>query len=76
MKNPNSSTIFVICHKYKKYDARKKALKLIAKNGLVFLSEKVKEYQLNEWIQRYVTSQGFTINSKATMLLGEFLEMI
>jgi DNA polymerase-3 subunit delta len=72
-ENPNSSTIFVICHKYKKYDARKKALKLIAKNGLVFLSEKVKEYQLNEWTQRYVTSQGFTINSKATMLLGEFL---
>ena len=72
-ENPNNSTIFVICHKYKKYDARKKALKLIAKKGLVFLSEKVKEYQLNEWIQRYVTSQGFTINSKATMLLGEFL---
>ena len=35
-ENPNSSTIFVICHKYKKYDARKKALKLIAKNGLSF----------------------------------------
>lgn len=72
-ENPNISTIFVICHKYKKYDARKKALKLITKKGLVFLSEKVKEYQLNEWIQRYMTSQGFTLNSKATMLLGEFL---
>lgn len=72
-ENPSNSTIFVICHKYKKYDARKKALKLIAKKGLVFLSEKVKEYQLNEWIQRYMTNQGFTLNSKATMLLGEFL---
>ncbi|MDG1349857.1 MAG: DNA polymerase III subunit delta [Crocinitomicaceae bacterium] len=72
-ENPNPSTIFVICHKYKKYDSRKKSLKLIAKQGQIFLSEKIKEYQLNEWIQRYVTSQGFTLNSKATMLLGEFL---
>lgn len=72
-ENPNSSTIFVICYKYKKYDSRKKALKLILKQGAVFLSDKIKEYQLNEWIQRYVTKRGFTLNSKATMLLNEFL---
>ena len=72
-ENPNPSTIFVICHKYKKYDSRKKALKLIVKQGAVFLSDKIKEYQLNEWIQRYVTKRGFTLNSKATMLLNEFL---
>lgn len=71
--NPNPTTIFVICFKYKKYDSRKKSLKLIAKNGFVFLSEKVKEYQLNEWIERYVSSQGYVLNSKATMLLSEFL---
>ena len=71
--NPNPTTIFVICFKYKKYDSRKKSLKLIAKNGFVFLSEKVKEYQLNEWIERYVSSQGYVLNSKATMLLNEFL---
>ena len=72
-ENPNPSTIFVICHKYKKYDSRKKSLKLIVKQGAVFLSEKIREYQLNEWIQRYVTSRGFSLNSKATMLLNEFL---
>lgn len=72
-ENPNQSTIFVVCYKYKKYDSRKKSLKLIAKSGLVFGSQKIKEYQLNEWIQRYVISQGFGLNSKATMLLNEFL---
>ncbi len=72
-EKPNPSTIFVICHKYKKYDARKTSLKLIAEQGTVFLSDKIKEYQLNEWIQRYVTKRGFTLNSKATMLLSEFL---
>ena len=73
LENPNPSTVFVICYKHKKYDARKKSLKLSAKNGLVFYSQKVKEYQLNEWIQHYIRSQGFTINSKGTMLLGESL---
>ncbi|MEJ6505136.1 MAG: DNA polymerase III subunit delta [Crocinitomicaceae bacterium] len=72
-ETPNPTTVFVLCFKYKKYDSRKKSLKFIAKNGFVFLSEKVKEYQLNEWIQRYVTSKGFILNSKATMLLNEFL---
>ena len=73
LENPNPSTVFVICYKHKKYDARKKSLKLSAKKGLVFYSQKVKEYQLNEWIQHYIRSQGFTINSKGTMLLGESL---
>lgn len=72
-ENPNPSTIFVICHKYRKYDSRKKSLKLIVKKGSIFLSDKIKEYQLNEWIQRYVTGRGFSLNSKATMLLNEFL---
>ena len=72
-ENPNPTTVFVLCYKYKKYDARKKSLKLCAKNGLVFYSQKVKEYQLNEWIQSYVSSQGYTLNSKATMLLNESL---
>tara|TARA_B100000614_G_scaffold261572_2_gene291578 strand:- start:861 stop:1862 length:1002 start_codon:yes stop_codon:yes gene_type:complete len=72
-ENPNPTTIFVICYKYKKYDTRKKSPKLIAKQGTVFLSEKIKEYQLNEWIQRYVSGRGFSLNSKATMLLNEFL---
>jgi len=72
-ENPNPTTVFVLCYKYKKYDARKKSLKLCAKSGLVFYSQKVKEYQLNEWIQSYVSSQGYTLNSKATMLLNESL---
>ena len=41
--------------------------------GVVFKSDKVKEYQLSEWIQAYVKSLGFGITSKAGMLLAEFL---
>jgi DNA polymerase-3 subunit delta len=39
----------------------------------VFKSDKVREYQLADWIQQYVKSTGYGINSKGSMLLAEFL---
>jgi DNA polymerase-3 subunit delta len=72
-EDPSDTTIFVICHKYKTFDARKKILKSVAKNGTVFKSDKVREYQLADWIQQYVKSTGYGINSKGSMLLAEFL---
>jgi DNA polymerase-3 subunit delta len=72
-EQPSETTIFVINYKYKTYDSRKKLLKSVAKNGIVFKSDKVKEYQLADWIQTYVKSTGFGITSKASMLLVEFL---
>lgn len=73
VEHPSDTTIFVVCYKYKTFDARKKILKSFAKNGTVFKSDKVREYQLADWIQQYVKSTGFGINSKASMLLAEFL---
>lgn len=73
LENPNPSTVFVLCFKHKKYDLRKKSLKLSSKNGLVFHSQKVKEYQLNEWIENHIRSVGYTIKSKGIMLLAESL---
>ncbi len=72
-EDPSDTTIFVICHKYKAFDARKKVLKSFSKNGTVFKSDKVREYQLADWIQQYVKSTGYGINSKGSMLLAEFL---
>ncbi len=73
LENPANSTIFVICYKYKTFDARKKILKNALKNGVVFKSEKVKEYQLAEWIQQYIKTTGYELTSKACMLLIESL---
>lgn len=70
---PNGSTVFVICYKYKFIDARKKIIKAAQKDGIILKSEKVREYQLSEWIQRYVKGIGYDITSKAAMLLAEFL---
>lgn len=70
---PNPSTVFVICHKYKALDGKRKMVKELANTGLVFKSEKVRDYQLTDWISNYVKGIGFDITSKAASLLGEFL---
>ena len=43
LENPIDTTIFVLCYKYKTFDARKKTLKNVLNNGVVFKSEKIKE---------------------------------
>ncbi|SFT50756.1 DNA polymerase III, delta subunit [Lishizhenia tianjinensis] len=70
LQNPVPTTVFVIAHKYKKVDGRKKFLKEANKKGVVFLSEKVKDWNLNAWIQDFVKQQGFSITDKALNLLA------
>ncbi len=72
-ENPVDTTIFVICYKYKKYDSRTKLLKDAAKNGLVFVTEKLKDYKVVDWINKYVAESGYQISQKASMLLAENL---
>ena len=69
----NPTTVFVFCHKYKNVDSRKSVFKKAAKAGLIFKSEKVKDYNLNFWIQTQVKASGYGITEKASALLCEFL---
>jgi len=73
MEAPNDSTIFVINYKYKKFDSRKKVFKAAKKTGVVYLSDKIKEYNLSGWINSYVKERGYNITPKASELLVEFL---
>jgi DNA polymerase-3 subunit delta len=70
---PSATTVMVLCHKHKKVDGRSKAIKALAKTGTIFVSDKVKDYQLTSWISNYVKSIGYDITDKAAMLLSEFL---
>jgi DNA polymerase-3 subunit delta len=70
---PSDTTVFVVNYKYKTYDSRKTLMKSAAKNGLVFKSDKIKDYLLGDWIQTYIKSMGYGITSKASMLLVESL---
>lgn len=70
---PAEQTIFVINYKHGKYDSRKKEVKAAAKNGIVFKSDKIREYNLVSSITEFTESRGYGITPKASMLLAEFL---
>lgn len=72
-ENPVGSTLFVIAHKHKKADSRKKHLKSIKTTGIIFESARLYENQIDAWIQTYLKSKGFSINPKAALLLVDFL---
>lgn len=73
LQNPTPSTILVFNFKGKSLDKRKKIYKLLEKQGVVFESEKIKDYKLAEWIDKYVAARGFKINHNASQLLAEYL---
>jgi DNA polymerase-3 subunit delta len=72
-KQPNPTTIFVLAYKYKKLDSRKKVYKEISKVGLIFTSDKIREYQIPQWIDNYLKSSSYSITPKASKLLTDFL---
>ncbi|SHH03349.1 DNA polymerase III, delta subunit [Flavobacterium fluvii] len=72
-ENPMPSTVLVLCYKYKTLDKRKKATKLIAKNGVVYESKKLYENQVGDWIKRVLAGKKYSIEPKANAMLVEFL---
>jgi DNA polymerase III subunit delta len=77
-ESPQPTTVLVICHKYKKVDARKKKAKdLLAaierSGGVVFTSEKVKDYKLADWVQTLIAKQGYQIDPRTAGILADYL---
>jgi DNA polymerase-3 subunit delta len=71
--NPQPSTVLVLCYKYKKIDKRKALYKAILKNGLVYESNKLYDNQVAEWIRRVLAGKKYEIDTKATLMLIEYL---
>ncbi|MCB9014204.1 MAG: DNA polymerase III subunit delta [Lentimicrobiaceae bacterium] len=72
-EKPLSSTILVLCYKYKKYDKRKVLAKKIEAKGVYFESARIYTDKLPDWITSLVESKGYTISRKAAQLLADFL---
>ncbi len=72
-KNPQPSTVLVLCYKYKTVDKRKAVYKAIKKTGVVFESKKLYDNQVPDWIRRVLSPKGYGITPKASQLLVEFL---
>ena len=72
-ENPVESTLLVIAHKYKKVDARKSFTKLLSKNKMLFLSDKIKDYDVAKWIQSEMQTLNLKSKPHIPTLLSEYL---
>ena len=72
-EKPLGSTLLVLNYKYKNLDSRTKLFKAIKKNGIVFTSEKIKDYKLPAWIENYLQQKNFTITPQAAQILVAYL---
>jgi DNA polymerase-3 subunit delta len=71
---PLVSTIFIVCYKEKKIDARTKFGKFLQQKAEVFTTKKLYDNQLPEWTNSLLLSKGLTIQShKALMLLVDHI---
>jgi len=68
-ESPSPTAILVICYKYATLKAAQ--LKTLEKKGVVFHSEKMKEYKLPVWIQSHVGKYHFKIQPAVANLLAE-----
>ncbi len=73
VNNPLDSTLLVICYKYKTLDKRKSFAKTVAKKGVLFESEKLREYKIPDWIAGYLKEKKYSASPKSAQLLTEYL---
>ncbi len=72
-EKPVSSTILVICHKYKKVDGRTRIANLIKKTGVIFESKKLYDNQLPDWINKEAKRKQINIKPEACQLLADYI---
>lgn len=72
-ENPLPSTVFVICHKYKKLDQRTSLAKLIASKAIVYTSKSLYENQVPQFVSSIMDKADRKISHHASVLLTEYL---
>ena len=73
VKQPLSSTVLVLNHKYGKLDGRKKLSGEIEKIGISFESKKIYENKIPAFITSYLKPKQVTIEPKAAQILTDYL---
>ncbi|MDP2454724.1 MULTISPECIES: DNA polymerase III subunit delta [unclassified Kaistella] len=72
-ENPVESTLLVIAYKYKKVDARKAFTKILSTKKMLFLSEKIKDYNVSKWIDSEIKTLGLKAKPNIPTILAEYL---
>ncbi|MDR1764115.1 MAG: DNA polymerase III subunit delta [Dysgonamonadaceae bacterium] len=73
VKKSLKTTILVINYKNGKIDGRKKLAAECGKQGIVFESAKLRDYQIPSFINNYLNARKVKIDPKSTQLLTEYL---
>ncbi|MGK0638986.1 DNA polymerase III subunit delta [Schleiferia thermophila] len=71
LKNPNPGCVLVISAKGKKIDGRSSLVQLAKKKYVEFYSPKIKDYEMVNFIQQYLTQNGITANRQVCELIYE-----
>lgn len=73
VEKPLVSTILVINYKYKVLDKRTKLYKLIDNSAVYFESNRLRDYQVPQWIEKYLMVKGVKTDPNASAMLTEYL---
>jgi len=68
-----SSSIIVLCFKNATMDKRQAIYKAISNVGVVMEGNKLKEWQLPAFIEKYVKERGATIDEKSTQIIADHI---
>ncbi len=70
---PQPSTILIICHKGKSVDKGSALYKQCLKEGVVFESLRPRDYEIAEWLLKFINKRGLKINQKSVQMLTDHL---
>lgn len=73
LEHPQTQTLLVFCYRHKKMDKRTKVYKAISAKGIVYEKDKMRDYEVPDWIARVVSQQGYQITQKGAVLIAESL---
>jgi len=64
LKQPQPTSVLILCHKNGVLDRRKGVVKLLEKHGVLMESAKLRDYQLATWVKNYVQRKRLPSNPK------------
>jgi len=73
VEKPLVSTILVINYKYKALDKRTRLYKLLDSTSVYFESTRLRDYQVPQWIDKYLIAKGVKTDPDASAMLTEYL---
>lgn len=72
-ENPPETTLLVVGHKYKKIDARKAFVKNLSQKKMLFVSIKLRDYEVPRWIEQQLKKNGLQAKPSVVELLAQYL---